>query len=74
MYCSFILPQSLYTLIEGNKAYCPHLNEGVILGMTLSEIFNYLWTEAEVIWFIGIVIGFFVIKQILNLLFPKKSK
>ena len=42
--------------------------------MTLPEIFNYLWTEAEVIWFIGIVIAFFVIKQILNLLFPKKSK
>jgi len=42
--------------------------------MTLPEIFNYLWTETEVIWFIGIVIAFFVIKQILNLLFPKKSK
>tara|TARA_B110000091_G_C13331625_1_gene276554 strand:+ start:216 stop:410 length:195 start_codon:yes stop_codon:yes gene_type:complete len=54
--------------------FCPHLNYGEILGMTLPEIFNYLWTEAEVIWFIGIVIAFFVIKQILNLLFPKKSK
>ena len=42
--------------------------------MTLSEIFNYLLSEAEVIWFIGAVIGFFAIKQILNLLFPKKSK
>ena len=42
--------------------------------MTLPEIFNYLWGEAEVIWFIGTVIAFFAIKQILNLLFPKKSK